>query len=282
MGLETSAESPAPVRTVSRLLADWIGRLGGIWVEGQVAQISRRPGMRTIWITLRDTDADISLSVVAETTVVDVVTPAVAEGQRVIVYGRPEFYAGRGALQIRAREIRPVGKGALLEELERLGGERLIRAVVASRAPVVTAIGHEQDVPLVDLVADLRASTPTDAAKRVVPDVLEEVERLQQLRQRGKRFVERRLTSEAQDITRMSRSIRRAVTDRVERGQADITHLRARLAALSPGATLERGYAVVRAADGSVIRDSGALALGERLDIRVAQGRFVASVEELP
>ncbi len=381
MGLETSAESPAPVRTVSRLLADWIGRLGGIWVEGQVAQISRRPGMRTIWITLRDTDADISLSVVAETTVVDVVTPAVAEGQRVIVYGRPEFYAGRGALQIRAREIRPVGKGALLEELERLralfqaeglfaperkrplpflprrvglisgrasaalrdvtvnarlrcpgvvfeirevpvqgasavtaivdalddlnavdevdvivvargGGsvedllpfsnERLIRAVVASRAPVVTAIGHEQDVPLVDLVADLRASTPTDAAKRVVPDVLEEVERLQQLRQRGKRFVERRLTSEAQDITRMSRSIRRAVTDRVERGQADITHLRARLAALSPGATLERGYAVVQAADGSVIRDSGALTLGERLDIRVAQGRFVASVEELP
>ena len=120
MALETSPESPAPVRTVSRLLGDWIGRLGGIWIEGQVAQISRRPGMRTLWITLRDTDADLSLSVVAETTVVDVVSPPLSEGQRVIVYGRPELYAGRGSLQIRAREIRPVGRGALLEELERL------------------------------------------------------------------------------------------------------------------------------------------------------------------
>ena len=120
MALETSPESPAPVRTVSRLLGDWIGRLGGIWIEGQVAQISRRPGMRTLWITLRDTDADLSLSVVAETHVVDVVSPPLSEGQRVIVYGRPEFYAGRGSLQIRAREIRPVGRGALLEELERL------------------------------------------------------------------------------------------------------------------------------------------------------------------
>jgi exodeoxyribonuclease VII large subunit len=273
MALETSPETPVPVRTVSGMLADWIGRLGAIWIEGQIAQISRRPGMRTLWITLRDTDADLSLSVVAETSVVDVVSPPLAEGQRVIVYGRPEFYAGRGSLQIRAREIRPVGRGALLEELERLralfqaeglfaperkrplpflprrvglisgrasaalrdvtvnarlrwpgvdfvirevavqgstavpsivealedlnghpdveviviargGGsvedllpfsnERLIRAVVASRIPVVTAIGHEQDVPLVDLVADLRASTPTDAAKRIVPDVTEE------------------------------------------------------------------------------------------------------------
>ena len=82
MALETSPESPAPVRTVSRLLGDWIGRLGGIWIEGQVAQISRRPGMRTLWITLRDTDADLSLSVVAETHVVDVVSPPLSEGQR--------------------------------------------------------------------------------------------------------------------------------------------------------------------------------------------------------
>lgn len=381
MGLETSPESPAAVRTVSRLLGEWIGRLGGIWIEGQVAQISRRPGMRTMWITLRDTDADVSLNVVAETTVVDVVSPPVAEGQRVIVYGRPEFYASRGALQIRAHEIRPVGKGALLEELERLralfqaeglfaaerkrpvpflprrvglisgrasaalrdvtvnarlrwpgvafeirevavqgatavpaivaaldelnavpdidviviargGGsvedllpfsnEHLIRAVVASRAPVVTAIGHEQDVPLVDLVADVRASTPTDAAKRVVPDVAEEIERIAHHRSRTRRIVERRLATDGQDITRMMTSLRRTLTQRVQHGRSDLDHLRARLHALSPAATLERGYAVMTTEDASVVRDPATLTRGERLHARVAQGSFTVIVEDLP
>jgi exodeoxyribonuclease VII large subunit len=381
MALETSPESPAPVRTVSRLLGDWIGRLGGIWIEGQIAQISRRPGMRTLWITLRDTDADMSLSVVAETTVVDVVSPPLAEGQRVIVYGRPEFYAGRGSLQIRAREIRPVGRGALLEELERLralfqaeglfaperkrplpflprrvglisgrasaalrdvtvnarlrwpgvdfairevavqgsaavpaivealadlnaqaevdviviargGGsvedllpfsnERLIRAVVASRAPVVTAIGHEQDVPLVDLVADVRASTPTDAAKKVVPDVTEETERIAAARQRARRIVERRLLADAQEVSRARASARRALHRRVNHGLVDLEHLRARLTSLSPASTLERGYAVLRRRDGSVVRDPAVLAAGEDLDARVARGAFTVRVEDLP
>lgn len=381
MALETSPESPAPVRTVSRLLGDWIGRLGGIWIEGQVAQISRRPGMRTLWITLRDTDADLSLSVVAETTVVDVVSPPLSEGQRVIVYGRPEFYAGRGSLQIRAREIRPVGRGALLEELERLralfqaeglfaperkrplpflprrvglisgrasaalrdvtvnarlrwpgvdfeirevavqgatavpaivealtelnahpdvdviviargGGsvedllpfsnERLIRAVVASRAPVITAIGHEQDVPLVDLVADVRASTPTDAAKRVVPDVAEEWERITQQRQRARRTIERRITIDAADVTRSRATARRSVQRRIDHGLVDVGHLRARLAALSPASTLERGYAVLRTHEGTVVRDPAMLAAGESLEARVARGAFTVRVEDLP
>lgn len=381
MALETSPESPAPVRTVSRLLAEWIGRLGGIWIEGQIAQISRRPGMRTVWITLRDTDADMSLSVVAEITVVDVVSPPLAEGQRVVVYGRPEFYAGRGSLQIRAREIRPVGRGALLEELERLralfqaeglfaperkrplpflprrvglisgrasaalrdvtvnarlrwpgvefeirevavqgsaavpaivealadlnaradvdvivlargGGsvedllpfsnERLIRAVVASRAPVVTAIGHEQDVPLVDLVADVRASTPTDAAKRVVPDVSEEWERIAVQRQRGRRVIERRITAEAQEVSRARTSARRTLQRRIEHGIVDLDHLRARLTALSPASTLERGYAVLRTREGAVVRDPAILTTGEPLDARVAHGSFTVRVEDLP
>lgn len=381
MALETSPESPAPVRTVSRLLGDWIGRLGGIWIEGQVAQISRRPGMRTLWITLRDTDADLSLSVVAETTVVDVVSPPLGEGQRVIVYGRPEFYAGRGSLQIRAREIRPVGRGALLEELERLralfqaeglfaperkrplpflprrvglisgrasaalrdvtvnarlrwpgvdfeirevavqgatavpaivealtelnahpdvdviviargGGsvedllpfsnERLIRAVVASRAPVITAIGHEQDVPLVDLVADVRASTPTDAAKRVVPDVAEERERITQQRQRARRTIERRVTIDAADVTRSRATARRSVQRRIDHGLVDVGHLRARLTALSPASTLERGYAVLRTHEGTVVRDPAMLAAGESLEARVARGAFTVRVEDLP
>lgn len=381
MALETSPESPAPVRTVSRLLAEWIGRLGGIWIEGQVAQISRRPGMRTLWITLRDTDADMSLSVVAETTVVDVVSPPLAEGQRVLVYGRPEFYAGRGSLQIRAREIRPVGRGALLEELERLralfqaeglfaperkrplpflprrvglisgrasaalrdvtvnarlrwpgvefeirevavqgsaavpaivealadlnavsdvdviviargGGsvedllpfsnERLVRAVVASRSPVVTAIGHEQDVPLVDLVADLRASTPTDAAKRIVPDVHEERERIDAHRQRARRIVERRITADAQEVSRARTSARRTLQRRIDHGLVDVEHLRARLTALSPASTLERGYAVLRTRDGRVVRDPAALTPGESLEARVAHGGFTVRVEDLP
>lgn len=381
MGLETSPESPAPVRTVSRLLADWIGRLGGIWIEGQVAQISRRPGMRTLWITLRDTDADLSLSVVAETTVVDVVSPALTEGQRVLVYGRPEFYAGRGSLQIRAREIRAVGRGALLEELERLralfqseglfaperkrplpflprrvglisgrasaalrdvtvnarlrwpgvgfevrevavqgatavpaivealaslnahpevdviviargGGsvedllpfsnERLIRAVVASRAPVVTAIGHEQDVPLVDLVADLRASTPTDAAKRVVPDVTEERGGIAQQRQRARRIIERRIAVERAEVQRAVTTGRRSVQRRIDHGQVDLEHLRARLTALSPASTLERGYAVLMTRDGGVVRDPAILTGGESLQARVARGAFTVRVEDLP
>ena len=381
MPLETSAESPAPVRTVSQLLGDWIGRLGGIWIDGQIAQISRRPGLRTVFITLRDTDADFSLSVVADAQVLDLVAPPVTEGQRVVIHGRPEFYAGRGQLQIRAREIRPVGRGALLEELERLralfqaeglfaperkraipflprrvglisgrasaalrdvtanarlrwpgvdfvirevavqgtaavsavvealealnaqadidviviargGGsvedllpfsnERLVRAVVASRAPVVTAIGHEQDVPLVDLVADLRASTPTDAAKRVVPDVGEEQELIGRHRERARQVITRRVKSESLDIARSRSSSRRSIARRIEHGRADLVHLSARLAALSPAATLDRGYAVLRTRDGAVVRDPAQLHANERLDARVAGGSFTVSVEDLP
>ena len=380
MALETSAESPAPVRTVSQLLGEWIGRLGGIWIDGQVAQISRRPGLRTVFITLRDTDADLSLSVVADANVLDVVSPPVSDGQRVIVYGRPEFYAGRGQLQIRAREIRPVGRGALLEELERLralfqaeglfaperkrpipflprrvglisgrasaalrdvtvnarqrwpgvdfeirevavqgaaavaaivdaldalnalpeidviviargGGsvedllpfsnERLVRAVVSSRAPVITAIGHEQDVPLVDLVADVRASTPTDAAKRVVPDVREQQEIIGHQRRRARSMIARRVQSDMQELSRMRTGARRTLTRRIDHGRADLAHLVARLNALSPAATLDRGYAVLRRQDGSVVRDPASLSGGEKLDARVAGGSFLVTVEDL-
>ena len=379
MGLDTSPESPAPVRTVSMLLGDWIGRLGAIWIDGQVAQISRRPGMRTAWVTLRDVEADLSLSVVIDTNALDVVTPPVSEGQRVIVYGRPEFYTGRGQLQIRAREIRPVGRGALLEEIERVrallqaeglfaaerkrplpflprrvglisgrasaaltdvlvnargrwpsvvfevrevavqgttavtavvdalaelnalaevdviviargGGsvedllpfsnERLVRAVAASRAPVVSAIGHEQDVPLMDLAADLRASTPTDAAKRIVPDVAEELRLVDAMRTRVRRIVRRSLETDRQRIDERQSRARTAILRRIERGRDDVDHLAARLRVLSPAATLERGYAVVRTPDGRVVRSSDEVAVGAELDIRVAEGRISATVRE--
>ena len=379
MGLDTTPESPAPVRTVSMLLGEWIGRLGAIWIDGQIAQISRRPGMRTAWITLRDVEADLSLSVVVDTSALDVVTPPVSEGQRVIVYGRPEFYSGRGQLQIRAREIRPVGRGALLEEIERVrallqaeglfaaerkralpflprrvglisgrasaaltdvlvnargrwpgvvfeirevavqgttavtavvealvelnalsdvdvvviargGGsvedllpfsnERLVRAVASSRAPVVSAIGHEQDVPLIDLAADVRASTPTDAAKRIVPDVADELRLVDATRTRMRRILRRSLETDRQRIEDRRGRGRAAVVRRIDRGRDDIDHLAARLRVLSPAATLDRGYAVVRTLDGHVVRSSDDVAPGDELDIRVAVGRISATVRE--
>lgn len=379
MGLDTTPESPAPVRTVSMLLGEWIGRLGAIWIDGQIAQISRRPGMRTAWITLRDVEADLSLSVVVDTSALDVVTPPVSEGQRVIVYGRPEFYSGRGQLQIRAREIRPVGRGALLEEIERVrallqaeglfaaerkralpflprrvglisgrasaaltdvlvnargrwpgvvfeirevavqgttavtavvealaelnalsdvdvvviargGGsvedllpfsnERLVRAVASSRAPVVSAIGHEQDVPLIDLAADVRASTPTDAAKRIVPDVADELRLVDAARTRMRRILRRSLETDRQRIEDRRSRGRAAVIRRIDRGRDDIDHLAARLRVLSPAATLDRGYAVVRTLDGHVVRSSDDVAPGDELDIRVAVGRISATVRE--
>lgn len=379
MGLDTTPESPAPVRTVSMLLGEWIGRLGAIWIDGQIAQISRRPGMRTAWITLRDVEADLSLSVVVDTSALDVVTPPVSEGQRVIVYGRPEFYSGRGQLQIRAREIRPVGRGALLEEIERVrallqaeglfaaerkralpflprrvglisgrasaaltdvlvnargrwpgvvfeirevavqgttavtavvealaelnalsdvdvvviargGGsvedllpfsnERLVRAVASSRAPVVSAIGHEQDVPLIDLAADVRASTPTDAAKRIVPDVADELRLVDAMRTRMRRILRRSLETDRQRIEDRRSRGRAAVIRRIDRGRDDIDHLAARLRVLSPAATLDRGYAVVRTLDGHVVRSSDDVAPGDELDIRVAVGRISATVRE--
>lgn len=375
MSLDTTPESPAPVRTVSMLLGEWIGRLGGIWIDGQITQISRRPGMRTIWVTLRDVEADMSLSVVADAAVLDLMSPPAAEGQRVLVYGRPEFYTGRGQLQIRAREFRAVGRGALLEELERVrallqaeglfaaerkrplpflprrvglisgrasaalkdvlvnararwpgvafeirevavqgatavtsvagaldelnavpdvdviviargGGsvedllpfsnERLVRAVAASRAPVVSAIGHEQDVPLLDLVADVRASTPTDAAKRIVPDVAEELRLVEALRDRARRAQIRRVDVERQSIEQLRQRSRRSVSHRVDSGMRDVEHLLARLRALSPSATLERGYAVVRLEDGSIVRYPAEVAAEAQLDIRVAHGSFTA------
>ena len=277
MPLASSPEQPLPVRTVSRSIGEWIGRLGRVWVEGQVTQVTRRPGQQTCFIVLRDTAAEMSLPVSCKRSLLDSLTPPLGEGARVVVWAQPQFYPVRGSLTFTAHEIRPVGVGALLARIEQLrsvlaaeglfaaerkrplpflprsvglvtgrasaaerdvvdnarrrwpavevrvepvavqgpyavteivaalqrldadpqvdvivlargGGsmedllpfsdESLVRAVVASRTPVVSAVGHETDVPLVDHAADVRASTPTDAAKLVVPDVAEESARI--------------------------------------------------------------------------------------------------------
>lgn len=397
MGLASSAEQPLPVRTVARSIAEWVSRLGRVWVEGQVTQLNLRPG--TAFLTLRDPVADVSLQVTCARGVCDAVTPPLQEGARVVVHGKPELYVGRGALSLVATEIRPVGVGALLARIEQLkqvlaaeglfdagrkralpflptavglvtgrasaaerdvlenarrrwpavrfevrevavqghlaveqvvralreldraphvdvvvvargGGsvedllpfsdEALLRAVAACRTPVVSAIGHEPDSPLLDLVADVRCSTPTDAGKRVVPDVREELARLQQVRDRARRAVTTLVARERagleaahsrpvladprtlvagrrDDVDAALARLRRCTGGRLDAARRDLEHTRARVLALSPQATLDRGYAVVQTADGAVVRDPGDVAIGERLRLRVARGELGAT-----
>ena len=390
--LETSADKPLPVRVVAQKIGDWIGRLGEIWIDGQIAQLTRRPGMATQFLTLRDPDANISLSV---TCARGVLGDTIGEGSRVVLRARPDFYLERGTLSLRATEIRQVGLGELLARLEALkkllaaeglfaaarkrplpflprciglitgrasaaerdivdnarrrlpdvvfrvenvatqgssavnevvqalrrldadaavdviviargGGsvedllpfsnETLIRAVSAARTPVVSAIGHETDAPLLDYVADLAVSTPTDAAKRIVPDLADELRELGGLRVRARASVHRRLGREAELMAGLPQRLRATLQARIERDRVeagalrdrarrraaglvesastDFAHVRARLRSLSPQSTLDRGYAVVRRADGTVIRDA-ADASGV-LRIRVARGEFGA------
>ena len=375
MALDSSPESPAPVRTVARLLADWIGRLGAVWIEGQVAEYRPRPGGRTHFLVLRDTDVDMSLSVSADAAVIGRMDPPLAVGQRVLVHAKPDFYTGRGSLSLRAREIRPVGLGALLEGLARLkellaaeglfaperkrplpfiprciglvcgrasaamddvlvnarerwpgiafevrevavqgvqavpqvtaaiaeldamesvdviivargGGsvedllpfsnEAMVRAVAACRTPVVSAIGHEQDSPLVDFVADLRASTPTDAAKRVVPSLREQQALVGSLRQRSAIVLRHLLDREEQSLRNRRQRARAVLVSRLDSARSDIDHLGARARALSPAATLDRGYAIVTLPGGAIARSAAQVTEGDLLGIRLAEGTVAA------
>jgi exodeoxyribonuclease VII large subunit len=168
--------------------------------------------------------------------------------------------------------------GGSFEDLLPFSDERLVRAVAASPVPVVSAVGHEQDTPLCDLAADARASTPTAAARLVVPDAAELLNRLERTRAglaRGARnVVERRRQRLAQTHERL----RRAPTLAVERKRARLEHAAGRLRALSPRATLQRGYAIVRSGN-EIVRSKEAVALGEHIDVEVADGRFGARVE---
>jgi len=399
MPLETSAQSPAPVRQVANLVAQYVDRLGVVWVEGQIAQISRRPGLNTVFMTLRDAVADISVPLTAPRSVVDSLATPLVEGASVVVQAKPSYYANRGSFSLAVREIRMVGLGELLARLERRrqllaaeglfarelkrplpflphrvglvtapasaaerdvldnarrrwpnvvfevahatmqgqraaaevmealdrlerhpevdvivvargGGavedllpfsdEALIRAVHRLRTPVVSAIGHEQDSPLLDLVADVRASTPTDAAKLVVPDVTEELRLVDSARHRLRQVLGGWLQREQAGLDALrSRPVltdprallddrdaevreligraRRTVGHRLDRAEDDIAHQRARARALSPLATLERGYAVLQDADGHVVTSVTALSPKSTISVRVADGRVHAT-----
>src|SRR6478736_5365790 len=195
MALETSPQSPAPVRQVANAIAGWVDRLGAVWVEGQIAQVSRRPGMQTVFLTLRDTVADISIAVTCSRTLFDGLNPPLVEGASVVVHAKPSFYANRGTLSLYARDIRMVGLGELLARLERrrqlLAAEGLFAAELKRSLPflpgrvgLVTAPNSaaERDVlengrrrwPAVEFEVAYAAMQ----GPRCVPEVIEKLERL--------------------------------------------------------------------------------------------------------
>ena len=394
----TTPENPWPVRLLTAKMTEYIAKAPAVWLEGQVVQVTRRPGQGTVYLTLRDTDVDLSFSVTVAARVLDGLAAPLADGAHVVVHARPQLAPRRGSLSLNADELRPVGVGELLARLEHLrrvlaaegvfaadrkkplpflprvvglvcgrasaaerdvvenarrrwpgvrfdvravpvqgpncvpevvaalealdreaevdvivvargGGsledllpfsnEAMIRAVASCRTPVVSAIGHEVDTPLLDLVADVRASTPTDAAKRVVPDVGEELARVAQARSQALRAVRSRLEREervladlrsrpvladparvlaghGEQVEALRSRARSSVLARLHRADDDVVHLRERVAALSPAATLARGYAVVQDAAGAVVRSPDDVEAGGRLRIRVDGGELAA------
>ena len=170
--------------------------------------------------------------------------------------------------------------GGSFEDLLPFSDERVVRAVAACGVPVVTAVGHEQDTPLCDLAADARASTPTAAARLVVPDERQLRERLEGLNLSLEREATRVFQRAKERISADGDRLARAPTLLLERKRGALDTTAGRLRTLSPRATLARGYAIVRAGSG-IVRDAASLTAGERVDVDVAEGAFGARVEDL-
>jgi exodeoxyribonuclease VII large subunit len=396
--LETSAESPAPVRVISEILKEYVNRLGPIWIEGEISEINERTDMA--FMRLRDTSVDMSLSVMCHRTVLATVAP-LPQNARVVMLAKVSFYPKNGTISLSVKEIRQVGIGELLARLEHLkqllaaeglfalalkkslpllprrvglicgrnsaaekdvvenarrrwpavqfeicevavqgsaavievsaalreleanpevdviiitrgGGsfedllafsdEGLVRLAASCETPIVSAIGHEQDTPLLDLVADVRASTPTDAAKKVVPDIEEEHLMIKQLRDRANRrlltFLDLEIsrlnalrerpvlkdpmvlvTARQEIITGLRDRSHRSTSHALDLAREELLHIYARVRSLSPQATLDRGYSIVQRSDGSIARDPKVLSPGERLRMRLALGEIGAVIE---
>ncbi|PZQ89901.1 MAG: exodeoxyribonuclease VII large subunit [Leifsonia xyli] len=393
-----SAENPWPVATLSHKIKDYIDRLGSVWVEGELTQWNVARG--SVYAKLKDLEQDATVSLTVWGSTLQRLTEQFAQGDRVIVRVKPDYWLRGGTLSMVASELRHAGLGDLLAQLERLkrtlaseglfdaarkkplpflpqciglvtgkdsdaekdvlrnaqlrwpqvafrvrhaavqgdraarevtesiraldadpevdviivargGGdfqhllvfsdEQLVRAAAACETPLVSAIGHEADSPLLDLVADLRASTPTDAAKRVVPDVAEEFALVAQSRARITGRITALVTGEidkltsirtrpvlaepgvmvqsrAEDLIRLVDRGSQLMQLRLEREQTSVHRLVAELRALSPQRTLDRGYAVVRAGD-AVVRDAAEVSRGARMRVRVARGEFEVVAE---
>ena len=389
------------VAAFNRGVAQWLGRLPTVWVEGEVTELRRHERWASVFLTLKDPGDGSSVGVTMPRGRFDALRLELADGERVHVFGRPELFEQRGDLRLRALSIERFGVGAHLAALERLktthaaeglfaserkrrlpllprriglvtgndaaakrdvittiqsrfpaanvlvaetyvqgpraalgivdalralaeepdvdvivlargGGsfedllpfsdERLVRAVAASPVPVVSAVGHEQDTPLCDLAADVRASTPTMAGKLVVPELSQLSGRLDRARGSLARGVRRTLERDAQRLDRTAERLRaapRLALER-ERGRVEGTHERlrrapalaverkraaleataGRLVALSPKATLKRGYAIVRT-DSHVVTAPTDVEPGARVDVELAEGTFGARVEDV-
>jgi exodeoxyribonuclease VII large subunit len=363
------------VAAFNRGVAQWLGRLPTLWVEGEVTELRRHERWANVFFTLKDPADGSCVGVTMQRGQFDGLRLDLADGERVHVYGRPELFEQRGDFRLRALTIERFGLGAHLAALERLkaklaaeglfaaerkrplpflprciglvtgndaaakrdvittiqsrfppanvliaetlvqgpraplaivaalrdlctqedvdvivlargGGsfedllpfsdERLVRAVGDCPVPVVSAVGHEQDTPLCDLVADVRASTPTAAGRIVVPDLAELLRRLERGRTGLARGVRRTLDRDVQKLERAHERLRRAPALLVERKRARLEAAKGTLAALSPKATLRRGYAIVRK-EGAVVAQ---VAVGDRVDVELAEGGFGARVED--
>ncbi|WP_067893241.1 exodeoxyribonuclease VII large subunit [Nocardia vaccinii] len=390
------------MRSIALKVAQWIDRLGSVWVEGQITQMNVRPGTRTAFLVLRDPAADMSLSVTCDPALLRNSAIPLQEGSRVVVYGKLSYFTGRGTLSLRITEIRPVGIGELLARIERLkallsaeglfdprlkrpipflpgtiglitgrasaaehdvltvarnrwpavrfeirntavqgptavpqildalseldrdpdvavivlargGGsvedllpfsdETLCRAIVSATTPIVSAIGHEPDNPLSDYVADLRAATPTDAAKRIVPDAAAELAMVREWQERSAAALRgwvqrelraldqlrsrpvladplRQLDQRYEEAERLRTAARRAVEHTLTAESTATRHLRDKLTAVGPAATLARGYAVVQRVSGKerhVIHEVADSPPGTQLRIRVTDGAISAA-----
>ncbi|HET9872388.1 MAG TPA: exodeoxyribonuclease VII large subunit [Propionibacteriaceae bacterium] len=401
MPLDSSPEKPQPLRVVTSMVKGWVERLGQVWVEGQLIEISRRSGAKTVFLTLRDKLANVSASVTIAPTTLDAAGP-LTEGATVVARLKPSYFETSGRFSFYCDAIKPVGEGQLLARLEqtkrllqaeglfdparkrrlpflpkavglvtsagsaaerdvvenmrrrwpavrietrhaamqgpqaceqivaavrqldgaadvdvivvaRGGGsledllpfsdEGLVRAVFACTTAVVSAIGHETDNPILDLVADVRASTPTDAAKRVVPDVREEAEHVAQAvrrlrhavlgvveRQQG--FLDATRSRPVLAVPTASFAVRyeqldglrhrglRAVTGRISHESTAIQHMLARVRAMSPKATLERGYAILVDGEGHAVTSIADVDEDDDLLAHLVDGQLVLAVRE--
>ncbi len=389
------------VAAFNKGVAQWLGRLPTVWVEGEVTELRRHERWASVFFTLKDPSDGSSIGVTMPRGKFDGLRLELADGERVHVFGRPELFEQRGDLRLRALTIERFGVGAHLAALERLkqalaaeglfaaerkrplpllprriglvtgndaaakrdvlttiqnrfpaanvlvaetyvqgpraaleivaalralceqpdvdvivlargGGsfedllafsdERVVRAVAACRVPVVSAVGHEQDTPLCDLAADVRASTPTMAGKLVVPELAQlsgsldrardalgrsvrrtlerDAERLTRSAERLRAAPRRALETESQRVERAHERLRRAPALAVERKRAALEATAGTLRALSPKATLNRGYAIVRT-DSHVVASAGAVTPGSRVDVELADGGFGARVEDV-